>query len=114
MCFAHAIDEIELLTKFVVQLLRTVAHDLETAAMVGSIGGKRGNDNMSAWSHGTADSIDIALTIGCLCQEMKDSAIMPNVEDFRRQLYLCDIRFYPFHMRGASAKPLARHLQSRP
>src|SRR5687767_11152354 len=76
---AHRIDETELLAERAVEAVRVVARDLQTAAVGRAVEREGGDDDVASRFDGPLHSLNVAVTIGGVGQEVENGAIVPEI-----------------------------------
>src|SRR5579863_6915400 len=106
--FAARSDFLERRRKLCGERIEVVARDRQTAAALGTVGGKRADHGVTASTHGTRDLSDVAFARNRIDEKMKHGAIMPKRITRRRQFDFGHITDDPAHIRARSAKPRSR------
>ena len=72
-------QQTEVHAKFLVQRLRVIPDNIETAALRGSLRSESTNDDMATMSNGPGDLANISNSVSHRSKKMKDGAIVPHV-----------------------------------
>jgi len=83
--------------EFSVQRFFLVAHDIEAAALGGSLRAEGTDNHVAARPHGRGDLPHVSGALFGSGQEMKDSAVVPYVVSSGRELNLHDIADEPVY-----------------
>jgi hypothetical protein len=98
--FPDALDELKCAPKFVEQRLSRVAGDRQTAACRRPIFRESGKQDMASWPQRSTDLPKVGVAIARARQEVKDGAIVPEIESSVGQLRVEHVGLEPAHTRG--------------
>lgn len=112
MLFVGRCDECKALSKYTMQGRCIITRNIQTTALGWPIQSERANNDVAANRHTAPDLFNLAIFQSGVCQEMKDSTIMPHIEVVFRKRNFCDIAFdKPDRVSQRSQSPFCR-LQS--
>src|SRR5579863_134090 len=93
--FLCALHQTEARAKLRVEPAGIIPHNVETAALARSFRPEGADNNMAAGFDCGRNLTNISQTLSRICQEVKYSAIVPNVVRMRRQTSLRDVGNQP-------------------
>lgn len=102
--FAFMLNQGKRRTELGVQLARPIPHHWQATALDRTIFGKSSNDDVTARFDRAKHRVDIGLPVFFACQEVKDRAVVPNIEGVNRKQDFCNVCFGPLHFTGSLAK----------
>jgi hypothetical protein len=101
--FLAAIQQSKMQPKLLVQRLRIVANNLQTAALAWPFRSEGTDDHISSGLHCAGNLADVGDTVARRGKEMKDSAVVPHIVSREIQFDLSDVGDEPMDtLRGSS------------
>lgn len=95
MVLTAALHQLKVASEFAVERLGRIPDDVEATAARRSVFSEGGQEDEATWSDGSSYLVDVPRAIGSVREEVKDRAIMPEIECVRRQLDRQDITLVP-------------------
>src|ERR1700746_2502548 len=110
MRFREIVGEFEPGAERIRKTLCVITLDLQAAAFLRTVECEGADDHLAAWRDRRFQAINVGVSVGCLGQEMKRRAIVPDVVGLRGSP-LRHVGCYPVGVDASRSKPCLRSLR---
>ena len=111
MFFACMLKEFEVWPELTMQLVRRITRHGQTAALFGAVWCKRCNNHVAPRFDRLHNLLNIGSTVSGVCQEVKDSAVMPDIKSLFWKTYFSDVAGYPCNATTGITEAFASNIE---